>query len=89
VCGDLKVTNTLIGQESAYTECFFLSFIIYLFIYLWGSRAQSMYWKKKQAVSDTMLEGIIHESIVDLLQSSIAFAAYESGLLDPLCGGSE
>jgi hypothetical protein len=34
-----------------------------------------------------MLEGIIHGSFVDPLQSPFAFAACESGLLDPLCGG--
>jgi hypothetical protein len=46
-------------------------------------------WIKKQAVSGTRLEGIIHESFVDPLHSSIAFAAYESWLHDPLCGGTE
>jgi len=39
-------------------------------------------------VSDTMLEGIIRESFVDPLQSPFTFAAYESGLLDPLYAGT-
>jgi hypothetical protein len=65
-----------------------LSLFLFIYIYEWSSRAKSLYWIKKQAVSDTMLEGIIHESFVDPLQSPFAFAAYESGLLDPLCGGT-
>jgi len=52
-----------------------------------SSRAQNVYWIKKQAVSDIMLEGIIHESFFDPLQSPFAFVAYER-LPDPLCGGT-
>jgi len=84
-CGDLKVTSMLIGQESTHTKC---SLSLSLFFFFWSSRAQSLYWIKKQAVSDTMSEGIIHESSVDSSQSPFAFAAYERGQLDALCGGT-
>jgi hypothetical protein len=73
----------LIGQESTNTKC-----PPPLSLFVNRAAEHKVYWIKKQAVSDTMLEGIIHESFVEPLQSHFAFAAYESGLLDPLCGGT-